>query len=303
MEPAEAASDYEGGSALAAVIKRHPLIAFFVLAFALTWAPTPLGVFMAAGPLVAALVITAVVDGRRGLRELGSRMLRWRVGWQWYAAALLVPLGLVFATGGLNVAFGAPGSVIRDLSISEAVLLFAIRLVAPVLSPIGEEPGWRGFALPRLLDGGSPLGATAILAPIVALWHVPLIFIESEDLPPIFLLTTVAVTFFYTWLFVHTDGSVFITIVAHAAEGLIPREFLGSDGWTGSDETQWASLYTAGWCAVAIVLLAFDWQFWRRRTPSDSRAVRSQPVAGSSSASDGGRSAGSGGELDRSADG
>jgi membrane protease YdiL (CAAX protease family) len=251
---------------LSEVIKRQPLVAFFVLAFALTWAPTPLGIFMAAGPLLAALVITAAVDGRRGLRELGSRMLRWRVGWRWYAAALLIPLALVFATAGLNVAFGAPGSVIRDLSISEAVLLFALRLVVPLFSPIGEEPGWRGFALPRLLDGGSPLGATAILAPLVALWHVPLIFIESEDLPPIFLLATVAVTFFYTWLFVHTGGSVFITIVAHAAEGLIGRELTGSDGWSGSDETQWVLLYTAGWWAVAIVLLVFDWQFWRGRT-------------------------------------
>ena len=263
---------------MSAVIRRNPLVAFFVLAFALTWAPTPVGVFMAAGPLLAAIVITAIVDGRRGLRELGNRMIRWRVGWQWYAAAILIPLAIVFATGGLNVAFGAPDSVIRDLSISDAVLLFALRLVVPIFSPIGEEPGWRGFALPRLLDGASPLGATAILAPLVALWHVPLIFIESEDLPPIFILTTVAVTFFYTWLFVHTGGSVLITIVAHAAEGLIPREFLGSDGWAGSDETQWALLYTTGWCAVAILLLVSDWQFWRTRLPSDSPAIHRQPV-------------------------
>ena len=167
---------------MSAVIKRHPLIAFFALAFALTWAPTPVGVFMAAGPLLAAVVITAVVDGRRGLRELWSRMIRWRVGWQWYAAALLVPLALALGTGGLNVALGAPGSVIGNLSISEAALLFALGLVVPVFAPIGEEPGWRGFALPRLLVGRSPLGATLILAPLVALWHVPLIFIESEDL-------------------------------------------------------------------------------------------------------------------------
>jgi len=162
---------------MSTAIRRYPLVAFFILAFALTWAPTPFGIFMAAGPLVAALVIAAVVDGRPGLRELGSRMVRWRVGWQWYAAALLIPLALALGTGGLNVALGAPGSVIRDLSISEAVLLFALRLVVPLFSPIGEEPGWRGFSLPRLLDSGSPLGATAILAPLVALWHVPLIFI------------------------------------------------------------------------------------------------------------------------------
>jgi len=264
---------------MSAVIKRHPLVAFFALAFALTWAPAPLGIFMAAGPLVAALVITAVVAGRRGLRELGSRMVRWRVGSQWYAAALLIPLALALGTGALNVALGAPSSVIRDLSISEAVLLFGLRLVVPLFSPIGEEPGWRGFALPRLLDARSPLGATVVLAPLVALWHVPLIFIESEDLPPIFLLATVAVTFFYTWLFVHTGGSVFITILAHAAEGLIGRELIGSDGWSGSDETHWVWLYTAAWCALAIVLLAFDWQFWRTHTPSTSGAVYSQPVA------------------------
>jgi hypothetical protein len=122
--------------------------------------------------------------------------------------------------------------VIRDLSISAAVLLFALRLVIPVFSPIGEEPGWRGFALPRLLADRSPFEATLFLGLIVAVWHVPLIFIASEDLPPIFLLTTVAVTFFYTWLFVHTGGSVFITIVAHATEGLIGRELTGDDGWT-----------------------------------------------------------------------
>ena len=189
---------------MSGVIKRHPLIAFFALAFALTWAPTPVGVFMAAGPLLAAVVITAVVDGRRGLRELWSRMIRWRVGWQWYAAASRVPLALALGTGGLNVALGAPGSVIGNLSISEAALLFALGLVVPVFAPIGEEPGWRGFALPRLLVGRSPLGATSILAPLVALGHVPLIFIESEARPPVFLLATVAVTFWYTWLFVDT---------------------------------------------------------------------------------------------------
>src|SRR6266540_3704186 len=125
---------------LTAFVRQHPLSVFFVLAFAMTWAPTPFGVFMAAGPLVAAVVVTALVDGRRGLRALGSRMIRWRVGWQWYAAALLIPLALALGTGGLNVALGAPGSVIRDLSISEAVLLFALGLVVPVFAPLGDQP-------------------------------------------------------------------------------------------------------------------------------------------------------------------
>jgi uncharacterized protein len=261
-------------SGLTAFVRRHPLLAFFALAFAITWAPTPFGIFMAAGPLIAAVIVTAVVDGRRGLRELGSRMIRWRVGWQWYAAALLIPLAVVLGTGGLNVALGAPDSAIRDLELSALVLAFALRLVIPFFSPLGEEPGWRGFALPRMLADRSPFEATLILGLIVAVWHAPLIFIAEEDLPPIFLLTTVAVTFFYTWLFIHSGGSVFITILAHATEGLISREFIGTDGFVRGDETNWVLLYTAGWCAVAIGLLVFDRKLWRDRAPAPARAFR-----------------------------
>ncbi|MGH3021968.1 MAG: hypothetical protein ACRDNR_17670, partial [Gaiellaceae bacterium] len=81
-------------------------------------------------------------------------------------------------------------------------------------------------------------------------------------------LATVAVTFFYTWLFVHSGGSVLITIVAHASEGVIVREFVATDGWSGADETQFAVIYTAAWCAIAIALLVFDRQLWRTREAS-----------------------------------
>ena len=263
---------------MTAFVRRHALLVFFALAFAITWAPTPFGVFMAAGPLLAALVITAVVHGRRGFRELGSRMVRWRVGWPWYAAALLIPLTVVLGTGGLNVALGAPASPVRDLELSSLVLIFVLRLVVPVFSPIGEEPGWRGFALPRLLADRSPFEATLFLGLIVAVWHVPLIFLADEDLPPIFILTTVAVTFFYTWLFIHTGGSVLMTIIAHATEGTIGREFTGTNGFVGADETRWILLYTAGWCIVALALIVFDRQFWRGRSDRSVEHIEASPA-------------------------
>jgi len=245
-----------------ALVTRHALVVFFALAFIITWAPTPFGVFMAAGPLLSALIVTAVIDGRRGLRELGSRLVKWRVGWQWYAAALLIPLTVVLGTGGLNIALGAPSSPVRRLELSSLALVFALRLVVPIFSPVGEEPGWRGFALPRLLASRSPFEVTLFLGVIVAVWHVPLIFIAGEDLPPIFLVATVAVTFFYTWLFIRTGGSVLITILAHAAEGTIGREFTGTNGFVGPDKTHWILLYTAGWCAVAVCLILFDRRLW-----------------------------------------
>ena len=277
---AEPTAGVEVGSPSGSVafVRRHALLVFFALAFAITWAPTPFGVFMAAGPLLAALVVTAVVDGRRGLRELGSRLVRWRVGWPWYAAAVLIPLAVVLGTGALNVALGAPDSPLRELDVSSLALLFALRLVVPVFSPVGEEPGWRAFALPRFLTGRSPFEATLFLGLIVAVWHVPLIFLSGEDLPPLFLLATVAVTFFYTWLFIHTGGSVFITILAHAAEGTVGREFTGTNGFAGPDKSHWVLLYTAGWCVVAVALLVFDRQFWRARSGRSVERMQASPV-------------------------
>jgi uncharacterized protein len=252
----------ESGGGHLGPIRRHPLPAFFLLAFALTWCIVPFGSFMAGGPLLAALIVTAIVGGRTGLRELGSRMIRWRIGWQWYVVAIVVPLAVALGSGALTVALGGPGSAFRELEVSALVLLFATRLVVPIFSPMGEEPGWRGFALPRMLADRTPFVATLVLGVIVAVWHVPLIFIASEDLPAIGLLGTVAVTFWYSWLFIHTGGSVLITIVAHAADGLVGRS-LTDDGFAGVDERNFNLLYSAAWCIVALSLLALDWKLWR----------------------------------------
>ena len=177
---------------------------------------------MAAGPLVAALIVIGrgrrpprpprarqpddPVAGRRAVVRRGDPHPARRRTRNRRAQRRLRCVGL-----GVRASSSCP----RSCSCSRC------DLVVPVFAPIGEEPGWRGFALPRLQAEHSPLVSTLILGIVVAVWHVPLIFLTEEHFSPIFLVATVAVTFFYTWIFNHTRGSVFMTIVAHAAEGVI----------------------------------------------------------------------------------
>src|SRR5215217_2290712 len=166
ISTAQVRTRHATGSSLAAWIARHPLTAYFALAFLGTWlvlAPLPLGRsehglgllplavpggadFLLAqlstftGPLLAAVLVTAATEGREGLRQLRRRILRWRVGVQWYLVALLAPLAIFAQQPALLLTGFLP-----------YVLLFFF------LPSLGEEPGWRGFALPRLQAHHGPL--------------------------------------------------------------------------------------------------------------------------------------------------
>jgi Type II CAAX prenyl endopeptidase Rce1-like len=141
-------------------------------------------------------------------------------------------------------------------SIAGWLLIFGVRLINPVDGPVGEEPGWRGFALPGLQATRSPMGSTAILAVLITVWHLPLYFLEGGNLPASTIVGGIvgpfAFTFMATWLFNHTGGSVLLTILLHAAEGSIQAE-----GW----------VYTGLLTIVAIGLVIFDWKAWRSAAP------------------------------------
>jgi uncharacterized protein len=114
------------------VIRRHPVITFFVLACALSWAAIPWQSFFAPGVLVAALIVVSLTEGVAGLRAMGSRLIRWRVSWIWYALALAVPLAVKFASIGLNNALGAPVAHIAEFSVWYSLpMAIAINIVSP----------------------------------------------------------------------------------------------------------------------------------------------------------------------------
>jgi uncharacterized protein len=268
-------------------VRRHPIITFFVLTYAIGWGCIPFWTFQAGSPLLAALIVIPLTQGWAGLRELGSRMIRWRVRWYWYVAAIGLPLAVLLLTAALNVALGASAPSLASYgSVSTILLVFAVRLLNPGDGPLGEEPGWRGFALPGLQGSGlSPVVSTLILGVLVTGWHVPILFLEEGALQPSiivgYLLGSLAVTFWYTWLFNRTGGSALMTLVSHAAQGTITIGGLWS---AGADFAQANLLNGVVLSVVAIGLVVLDWQFWRSPAPVQATTVPSVPPRGAAPA-------------------
>jgi len=257
----------EDDSRLRSWIKKHRLVTFFVLSYSLAWWAWPLyglGVwpeqtFFAVAPLLAAVIVIAIAEGRPGFRDLAARVIRWRVPWYWYAVAIGIPLAVRLLATMVNVGPGAaPVPEWTELAWSSFVLTFLVRLVNPMDGPLGEEPGWRGFALPRMQARTSPLVSALILGILVAGWHLPLVF--ADDLGPIGLVSTFSITIFYVWLFNHAGGSVLLTLIAHSTQGAITMSDLG---FAGADLARQEWLECIAWTIVAVGLIVLDRAAWR----------------------------------------
>jgi membrane protease YdiL (CAAX protease family) len=189
-------------SARQSVLARHPLVSFFVMAYAfswIVWAPWVLGedgagllpinisqtasgylnaTSILAGPTLAAFIMTATTEGREGVRRLLGRYVLWRVGLRWHLFALLgIPLIMVLGTMVYSMelpnlgALGGPSYLLSYLGYFALVTLLG--------GPLLEEGGWRGFALPRMERLHGPLLASLILGVLWALWHLPEFLVPS----------------------------------------------------------------------------------------------------------------------------
>jgi membrane protease YdiL (CAAX protease family) len=212
-------------------VRKHPLIAFFVLAYLLTWWSYPLlrfspllGIFGLFGPALAAIIMAAVTEGKAGVKALLSRVVRWRVGLPWYVVALGLPTVLSLVTAGLSYLLGVSESVQVGVFTGIELVLF--------VAVVGEELGWRGYALPLLLEKRSALTASLILGVLWGLWHLPTFVVPGTPqygLPlSAFMLLTIEYSILMTWVFLHTRGSVLIATLFHGAINLSQGLFLGS---------------------------------------------------------------------------
>ena len=271
---------------LRSLVTRRPLTTFFVLAYALSWLgaiPYALGAFPVPifpfGPFLAALLVAPLVGGWPALSALLRRMVQWRAGLRWYALALLLPPAVAVAAAVTTVWLGAPAPSAAFLlgQAPAAVPIFAVLLLSPFSGSLGEEPGWRGVALPRLLASRSPLAASLVLGALVAGWHAPLFATGLYGQVGVRILFMVTTTVLYTLLHQGAGGSVLLAMLFHTAWNAAPEILFPA--FAGADLERAIVLFSLFGTAVAVgaALLA-----WRRLTrapvPAPTPALR-DPVA------------------------
>jgi uncharacterized protein len=233
-------------------VKRHPIIAMVALVYLLAW---PFLITLATdsyglthfnlsplfniptgfAPAIAAFVVTAIVGGKEGLRELLRKTLRWRVGWQWYLVALFIPAVMHLAgTAIYGMLTGQWLALpVAQMTVVTALVSFSLRLVIGALINT-EEVAWRGFALPRLQSHLGALRASLVLWIPWTLLHLPYFFIKDNAIqqegPIVFALRMLTMTIIFTYLFNNTRGSILICTLLHAALNSWPQLLMASNG-------------------------------------------------------------------------
>ena len=264
---------------IAHLVRRHPLASFFVLAFTLSWwgwlagacfpdaipyLPYPI---LPYGPAVAAFIVLALTEGKAGVLGLLRSIARWRVGTTWYVVALGLPVALYVVAVGANVLLGAPAPTAAQLG-RWWTILPAFPLVILLEGGALEEPGWRGYALPRLLAGRSALAASLILGLVHAAWHLPLYIDRPTELAYIPLVAAGSVLF--AWIFNHTGGSALLAILFHGALNTASQFF--APMFAGADATRLFWLLTAAYCLAALIVVALT-----GRTLQSHRSIAPTP--------------------------
>lgn len=232
-------------------IEKHPLAAFFVMAFALTWTGsiiyyftipvggqalppllrTPSGIFWYYGPCLSAIIVTRVTGGKDSLRRFLKRLLKWRVSWKWYAFIVLYPLVLHLVVVYLSQLLGSPAPVFfQGEGVPQGniwLVLIGLVIFQVLVRGIGEETGWRGFALPELQSRWNGLTASLILGLLWGLWHFHPANHVLLSVSGIFIFVNIFLaTPIFTWVYNHTNGSIFIAALFHmtlnVAEFVVP---------------------------------------------------------------------------------
>jgi membrane protease YdiL (CAAX protease family) len=267
---------------LTQVMRQHPLLFFFLMAYAFSWImliPYVLSVWGIlpgdytftfvlnpfVGPTLAAFIMTGLTEGKAGIARLRLRIKQWRAGWQWYVFILLgIPvmllIGVVVMPGALASFQGLKPLILVSYPITFLAVFFGG-------GPLGEEIGWRGFALPRLQARFGPLGGTLLLGILWVFWHLPHFLTPAQGGGPgtglatfvtnfpIFTLMVLAMAIIFTWVFNHTRASIFTAILTHAGINTPQLVWIPLFAALGVTSMNLAALVGFGVPALLIVIL------------------------------------------------
>lgn len=258
---------------LSNMAKRYSLPTFFILAYVLSWCMVPWAgpSLLPWGPTLAAIIMIALTDGRLGVKSWLGQIWRWRVGFTWYMVALSLPILISLGAAWLNVLLGAATRSLEPW--------YNFLLLIPLFLLMGgewEEPGWTGYALPRLQQGRSALAASLIMAIFRVGWHLPLFLYGS--IPGSDILFIIAAQIVITWLYNSTKRSVLIVMALHLMMNVC-GEYFGLM-FSSGDSLQFARLKAVLFGIVALsAIIGAGPTHLSRRPVVQSEAV-GEPVAG-----------------------
>lgn len=205
------------------------------------------------GPLFAALIVLPFISGA-DVKDFLRRIVQWRVGIGWYAMVLLLPVIATSAAIGINLLLGTDAPTwerIPPLSDLPAIFISILLFIG-----LGEEPAWKGFALPRLMKGRNALLASLILAVFHIIWHLPLFgadFDATNVLP--WMLGVLGFTIVTTWMYNRTQGNLLLPMLFHTSVN-VTANYLFNNLFTGADQISLWWLWAGCWWAVVLIILA-----------------------------------------------
>jgi uncharacterized protein len=284
METATPPREAAGRNATAPMMgQRSSLLWFVGLAFVWSWTLWGLGSLLPLtgvggematiagrfGPTGAAFALAVAIGGRRGVRELLAPLSRWRAPAHLWAITLLGPVAVVLSAIALTAAMGERPGTFNDPATAYMVLPAFVTILV-VGGPLGEEIGWRGFALDPLQVRAGPVLASVVLGMVWGLWHLPL-FLDPGQIQHalplmLYLGQTTSTAVIYTWLWNRTR-SLPVVITLHTMTNLVAGAFPLLRPDAPSNLAFGVAVALAGGAALVLILATRGRLGWTRGEP------------------------------------
>ncbi len=248
-------------SALRRWLQSAPTVAFLFLTFSFSWGVWGLArshltgagrgwriafhTVGLCGPTVAALILTGLLSGRRGVLDLLKRIARWRVGIGWYSFAFFSTLIIGLTAIGVYVLAGGRAPHMNRLVLAQAFL--------PLPAGLPEEYGWRGFALPHLLKKRSALTSSLIIALFWVVWHIPISpALKNISFFGLFLLEVIPLSILFSWLYINSRGSILLVVLYHLVYNAMTH-VLNIPG----SRSLWMIYVGLNWLLAALIIVRY----------------------------------------------